>query len=116
MLNKGYRDAPKVLGSWEFFTVIVPALSSIVADTNLLSSFSRIDYILNFKDDPVTVTKSLKLIVQNNGGSVSDSVSERKGGPISVTVGVSDDSIDAFLDITNNESFDLTLTFLRVRI
>jgi len=98
---------------WQKFTVTIPASSTVVVDTNLLSSFSRIDYILNFKNSPVTVTKSLKCIFQNNGGNLTDSVSERMGGPINVAVNGTDDSVDAFLEISNNESFPLTMTFLR---
>ena len=102
--------------AWSKFEVTVSASSTAVIDTNLLSSFSRIDYIINFKDDPVTVTKSLKVVVQNDAGDVSDVVSERMGGRIDVSVDVTDDAVDAFLEITNNESFDLTVTFLKSKI
>jgi hypothetical protein len=99
---------------WERFGPLnVPASSTVVVDTNLISSFSRIDYILNLKDDPVTVTRSQNLVVNNNAGTISDQVSNRAGGSIDVSIQVTDDAIDAFLEITNNESFDLTLTFLR---
>lgn len=97
-------------------TIIIPASSMLVVDTNLLVSFTRLEYILNFKDDPITVTKSLRLIGQNNGGVVTDTVSERLGGPINVLVDLTDDSVDAFLEITNNEVFDLTLTMLKNKI
>ena len=96
-----------------FGPVIVGAGQTVVIDTNLLSSFSRIDYILNFKDSPVTVTKSLKLVVQNNAGTITDTVSERLGGSIDLDVDVTDDAVDAFLEITNNEAYDVTVTFLR---
>jgi hypothetical protein len=100
-------------GFTPFGPVIVSASSSLVVDATLLSTFSRLDYILNFKDNPVTVTKSLKLIVQNDAGSLKDSVSERLGGPINVLVDVTDDAVDAFLQITNNEIFDIEVTFLK---
>ena len=96
-----------------FGPVTVPASSTAILDTNLLSTWSRIDYIINFKDSPVTVTKSLKLVAQNNAGTITDMVSERMGGPINVAVAVTDDGVDGFLEVTNNESFDLTVTFLR---
>lgn len=98
------------------FETTVSASSTAVIDTNLLSSFSRIDYIINFKDSPVTVTKSMKVVVQNNAGTVTDSVSERMGGPINVSIDNTDDAVDQFLEITNNESFDLTVTFLKAKI
>ena len=101
---------------WTKSEVIVPASSTVVIDTNLLTSFSRLDYILNFKDDPVTVTKSLKLVVQNDSGTLSEIVTERMGGSIDVDVDVTDDAVDAFVEITNNESFDLTVTFLKSKI
>jgi hypothetical protein len=84
-----------------------------IVDTTLLSTWSRLDYIINFKDNPITVTKSLKLIAQNNAGTITDSVSERMGGPINVQVSLTDDAIDGFLSITNNEAFNLDVTFLK---
>jgi len=127
--HKSYRDDPiddsltvqavTVVNSSEAFVwqrsgvLVIPASSTVVVDTNLLSTFSRIDYIINFKDDPITVTKSMKLVAQNNAGTVTDMVSERMGGSIDVAVSVTDDSVDAFLEITNNEIFDVVVTFLR---
>ena len=96
-----------------FGPLVIPASSTVVVDTNLLDDFSRIDYILNFKNDPTTVTRSLKLVVQNSGGNVTDMVSERMGGSIDVNVNVPDDGLDAFLEIVNNEAFDVTINFLR---
>ena len=96
--------------------LIIPASSTTVIDTNLLTSFSRLDYIINFKNSPVTLTKSLKLVVQNNAGSLTDTVSERMGGAINVLLNVTDDSIDSFLGVTNNESFPLTVTFLKSKL
>lgn len=104
------------LGAFEKSEITLPANSTLSVDVNLLSTFTRINYVLNFKDSPLTVSKSLKVQVQNNGGSVTDSVSERLGGPVDVLVAVTDDSIDQFLDLTNNESFALTVTFLKQRI
>ena len=101
------------LGYILFGPIIVGASSTIVVDTNLLSTFSRLDYIINFKDDPITVTKSLKLVSQNDAGTLSNLVSERMGGAIDVEVDVTDDAVDAFLEITNNESYDVTVTYLR---
>ena len=96
-----------------FGPLTIPASSTVVVDTNLLADFSRIDYILNFKDDPVTVTRSQKLVAQNNAGTVTSTVTERLGGAIDADVDFTDDGVDGFLEITNNEVFDLTLTFLR---
>ena len=98
------------------YEITIGANATVVADVNLLTSFSRLDYILNFKDSPVTVTKSLKLAVQNSGGSLTDTVSERLGGAINILINVTDDSVDAFLEITNNESFPLTMTYLKSKI
>lgn len=106
--------APGSAGGYTAFgPITVSASSTLVVDNTLLSTFSRLDYILNFKDNPITVTKSLKLAVQNNAGDLKDSVSERLGGPINVDVDVTDDAVDAMLEITNNESFDIEVTFLK---
>lgn len=127
--NRSYRDDPNdsnlsvqavtVTNSSEAFVwqrfgpLTIPAGNTAVVDTNLLSAFSRIDYIINFKDSGATVTKSMKLVAQNNAGVLTDSVSERMGGSIDVLVNVTDDAVDAFLEITNNEAFDIEVTFLR---
>ena len=102
--------------AFQKFTTTIPASSTTTIDTNLLSSFSRIDYIINFKDNPVTVTKSMKVVVQNNAGTITDSVSERMGGPINVQIANTDDAVDQFLEITNNESFALDVTYLKAKI
>jgi len=101
------------VGYLPFGPVTVGAGLTVVIDTVLLSTWSRLDYIINFKDNPITVTKSLKLQAQNNSGVVTDSVSERLGGPINVQTTMDDDAVDGLLTITNNESFDLDVTFLR---
>lgn len=95
---------------WTKSEIVIPASSTVTADINLLTSFSRLDYFLNFKDVPTTVTKSLKYVVQNDAGTLTDAVSERMGGSINVSVACSDDGVDQFLEITNNEAFALTLT------
>ena len=101
---------------WTKSEVVVPASSTVVIDTTLLSTFSRIDYIINFKDSPVTVTRSFKLVVQNDGGTVSHVISERMGGSIDADIDVTDDAVDAFVEVTNNESFAVTVTYLRAAI
>ena len=55
----------------------------------------------------------MKLVAQNNAGNVTDMVSERMGGPINLAVNMTDDAVDAFLEITNNEAFDVEVTYLR---
>ena len=86
----------------------------MVADTVLLANFTRIDYQLTFKDTPVTVTKSLRLVANNNAGTVTTTVSERQGGSINVAVDVDDgDAVNGNLQITNNEAYDIELNFLR---
>jgi hypothetical protein len=106
--------APGSAGGYTAFgPITVGAGLTVVIDTTLLSTFSRLDYIINMKDNPVTVTKSLKLIVQNDAGSLKDSVSERMGGPINAAVDVTDDAVDAMIEVTNNEAFDIYVTFLK---
>ena len=100
-------------GFTPFGPITISASQTLVIDTTLLSSFSRLDYIINFKDNPVTVTKSLKLVVQNNAGTLRETRSERLGGPINTTIDVTDDAIDAMISITNNEAFDIEVTFLK---
>lgn len=94
-------------------TLIVDAGQTLVVDVTLLSAFSRIDYIINYKDNPVTVTRSQKLTVQNNAGTITETVSERLGGSIDAPINVTDDSVDCFIEITNNELFDIEVTFLK---
>jgi hypothetical protein len=100
-------------GYFPFGPITVGAGLTVVIDTTLLSTFSRLDYIINMKDNPTTVTKSLKLTVQNNAGSLKDSVSERLGGPINAAVNVTDDAVDAMIEVTNNEAYDIEVTFLK---
>lgn len=98
---------------WTRTIVVIPAGQTLVVDNNLLNSFSRLKYILNFKGDTSGETKGLELTVQNNNGSLDDVVTTRLGGSLNTNINVTDDSIDMFLEITNNESEDLTLSFIK---
>lgn len=99
--------------AWTRSVVSIPANSTVTVDVTLLSSFSRIDYILDFLKVSDNSTKSLSLVVQNNAGTISDSVSNRLGGSINLAVNVTQNLVDEFLDVTNNEASALTLTFLK---
>jgi hypothetical protein len=99
---------------WTKTTLVIPPSTTQTIDVTLISTFSRIDYIVNFKN-PSDVTKSMKIVVQNDAGNISDVVSERMGGALDVLLNVTDDSVDTFLEITNNELTALTITFLRAQ-
>jgi hypothetical protein len=99
--------------AWTKSTLTIPANSTVTADVTLLSSFNRIDYILDFVKVSDSSTKSMTLIVQNNAGTVSDSVTNRLGGSINLALNVTQNLVDEFLDVTNNESSALTLTMLK---
>lgn len=99
--------------AWQRFTVNIPANSTTVIDNNLLNDFSRINYIINFKGMTSNSTKGFELAVQNNNGSLSDTLSVRLGGPLQVFANVTDDSVDMFLEIQNDESEVVTVSFIR---
>lgn len=98
---------------WTKTVVVIPANTTVVVDNNLLNDFSRIKYFLNFKGVSTSSTKGYDLTVQNNAGTVTDTLSTRLGGPLSLNINVTDDSVDMFLEIANNESEDLTLSYIK---
>lgn len=98
---------------WTKTEVVIPAGATVVVDNNLLVDFSRIKYFLNFKNDVTLETLGLDLTVQNNAGTITETVATRLGGPLSIIRNVTDDSVDMFLEITNNETDSVTLTFIK---
>lgn len=98
---------------WQRVVVTIPSSSSVIVDNNLLNDFSRIKYFLNFKGLTSSSTKGLDLTVQNNAGAVSDTVATRLGGPLDILTNVTDDSVDMFLEIVNNETESVELSFIR---
>lgn len=98
---------------WTQTIVVIPASSTVIVDNNLLNDFSRLKYIANFKGNTSGETKGLELSVQNNMGTLTETMSVRLGGSLDFNINVTDDSIDMFLEIVNNETEDLTLSFIK---
>ena len=73
-------------------------------DNLTLSQFSRLDYTISFYNDVENITKSMKLIVNKRGTTVTDQVFGRIGA-MNVQVVASSTGTEYNLQITNSEAF-----------
>lgn len=98
---------------WERDVDTIPAGGTLVVDKISLNDFSRIKYLMSFKDASTNSTKGFDLNVQNNNGVLTESVNNILGASLNILTNVTDDGVDMSLEITNNELNNIELSFLR---
>ena len=94
----------------------VLATSSKVVDLLALSSFSKLEYIVEYRDTTSSKTKTLKMAVTNGDTEVCDSVYAKQGDPMDIAITARRTASNFELEITNNEAFDIDLSFARLKL
>ena len=93
----------------------VPALSTLTVDTVATSKFRGLKYFLSAWQIGGN-SKSLDMRVQNNNGVISDTVSDRIGGVLSMSIGASISGSDTILEVTNPNGFALEIELFRFKL
>lgn len=98
---------------WEDGSVTIPSSGTLIVDTVPLTSLNRAKYFLNFKGVTTSSTKGLDLTIQNNNGALTEVVTHKLGEALDVFVNVGDNGVDMGIEIVNNESESLNLSFIK---
>ncbi len=90
---------------------IIPANSTLIVDTELLSQFDNIEY--SFAIKKLTLAKTLKMLVLKADVSVKDQVYSRHGDSINIELNTLSNGTDFSLEIINHEAVSVGLIFLK---
>ena len=91
------------------YNVLVPANTTVEIDSVLKSSFSVIDYLMSFSNG--TNLRTNRLMIRNNGVTVSDQMFGRSGYSFAISVQSTLSGTDFKLSVINNESFSVLARF-----
>lgn len=95
---------------WRRLNTNANALSSTIIDQVAINDFSTIKYILSIEDTVNNKTRSMEIIINNENGSLTDSVPVRIGSGIDFSISSVNNSGTMELTITNNEANGLAIT------
>lgn len=101
---------------WEEYNKSLPASSTTIVDTFLMSSFKQCEYIVNFKDTASNKEKGLKLSVIKDDGSLKENVYAIIGSAISLAINTNINGTNYELKVTNNEASSVDMYFARLKI
>lgn len=94
----------------------VPAGDTIAIDSVAVSKFDYATYSLRYLSDDGLKARSLKLDVFLNDTDVKDQVYAKGGFPLDVAVCSTIVGSAVEVQVTNNESFDVEVCFLRLKL
>lgn len=103
--------------NWKPFSsheATVPANSTLIVDSELLTHFENIEYTFKIKKN--LDSRSLKLSVHKSDVNVKDQVYAKTGDPINIEMNTLSDGSEYSLEIVNNESVSVGLVFLKMLI
>lgn len=100
--------------TWKKATAAVSGSSTIVIDTTALADFSSLKYILSFNNDIEEVTKKYELSIVRKGSTISDSIYARLGSALNLAINSNINGSNLELEIINNETFDLSISYAKL--
>lgn len=101
---------------WEKINKTAPAGSTIVADSNSLSSFRQLEYIINYRNTVTLREKGLKVTVVKDDTVINEQVYARTGAPLSVGLNMVINGGNVELQIENNELNAVNVSFAKLKI
>ena len=105
-----------VNGAWTKGTDTVPALSSKVIDTVALVNFHNLDHIFVIYNDAESKTRRLQLTTVREGATIKTSVYGRSGSLPNVQVSTVINSGNAEVTITNNNNYELNVSYAKLSL
>lgn len=88
---------------WRKITVSAPASSPTVVDSLNVGVFNTAEYTINITNGTTNKTRTMKLVVHNENGTISDTVYARIGEGMNISVGAVNNAGTMQLVVTNNE-------------
>jgi len=108
--------AESVRQLWGKKTDTVLGGATKVVDTVPLANFDRLVYEVDLFDTTSNKTKGFKMRVQNTDAGLNDQVSAKNGDPISIEIFAKVNGSDCEIELTNNETFDLGVSLVRLKL
>lgn len=107
-----------ILGSslWKTVNSQVVGGNTTDVDGLPLATFRAVKYIINIFNDAESASKTMELLINNENGSLSDSIFGKIGSIIDVEVDVVVSGSDMRIRVTNNETYNLGVTIARVTL
>lgn len=97
-------------------TDVIPAGQTKYVDTVAINSFSVLDYTISLKNVSQSVVRGLKMLAANSDEGVVNQVYSKTGDSVSFQLDTEIQLSDVKLRVTNLESFDLDLVFVRTTL
>lgn len=88
--------------------------STKIIETISLIRFSELKYFINFEGN--SEVKSMEVTVQKRGSQIFSSIGNRIGVGIDLIVNPKSNGLNFEMEITNNEGFDVALSYARLTI
>lgn len=116
MSQVGFRDLSAGANApiWQRERLTLPAGQTLVADTHALSSFKGITYIIQFWNDAQAVARSDHVDLVQYNSQVRETVTNRLGANVNVSIKPLVVGSDMTLELTNGEAFDLEVELNRL--
>ena len=88
---------------WRKITVSAPASSPIIVDQLAVGIFNTAEYTINITNSTSNLTRTMKMLVHNQNGIISDTVYGRIGQGLNIAVSAVNTAGNMQLIVTNNE-------------
>lgn len=102
------------LSVWKKITTNANASTSTIVDQIAITDFSTIKYIIDIEDTVNNKTRSMEMVINNENGSLTESVFARIGEGIDFSISPVNNSGTMELTITNNEVNGLAVNLARL--
>lgn len=107
---------PASLTSWEKFDNTVPASTTKVIESVVLSSFHSVDYILTIYNEVEEKTRRLQMTVVREGVTISTSVYGRLGSMTGISVNGNVNAANLDLEIVNDNGYQVNVSYTRLTL
>lgn len=103
-----------LVGSWNKLSDTVPALASKNIDSVDLADFNSLDYIITIFNDTENVARRFQVSAIREGGTIKDEIFGRMGSLSNILVNVDTSGSVANIEIVNNNSYELSVSFAKL--
>lgn len=101
-------------GAWTKHTSLVPANDSAVVDSNVLASFTSLDYVFNIFNTSEDLNRKLRMTAEKDGVTIDTVVYARSGLLKNVAIDANVNGLSGEIIITNNNNFSLEVSYARL--
>lgn len=112
----GQSGGPGGSSPWSTISDTVAASSTRVVDTISLSNFNSSIYEITIYNTTQSVARTFKLVVNNANGALKDQLTNKVGSSINYDIDAISSGGNFELTITNNESYNLSVSIAKLAL